>query len=1341
MKVSKFFNHLRQRGAIEISRRIYYFKTLRNIRFEMTNPRRRSLLVAAFLLILALAPLLWWQLRHAGRTQAATMQLTTDGTGITIDVANRYRAIMHTNDSNRFIDYYDRSESDSSPDNTQYSFGPWIIEGGTAYGLTLDDSRKTTILEVTATRIRVRVEGCLDTSAGGACLTDGSNTINVIEDYTFTPFGVYVNSQIDFQSSGVALDSSGSEDGFVWAHLKTDITDGAFDDSASPAIYYGDGETESSTTTDGVAFEDTNNYVTLPGNGNYQSVFVSVPRSGWFDMSGGTDDWYYDENDSGTGDEVYTREQGTTPTGVHHYAWQVHFMDQANLDTEAEREALANDLRNPDLPTYSTGSQWTDGGAVAAGSSPAGASSGLDFNTSNYIDMGDDDAFSISATNQFTVGAWVNFDAFTAQQRVISKRLSGNYEWMLHVPTDGSVRSIIYNDSSGTMLGDLPTATKLSAGQWFHIAMTVDLNAPYHRIYINGVQESEDTTASGTYETSTASPLRVGLDGDGNNGIDGRVDDVRLYNVVLDQAEIVRIMSGDESVKSTNIVGHWNFNENTGSTAHDSSDNGNHGTITGATWTTGYVPDQYNEAEGAYTFNLASGNRGVFDLDGGPNVSTLLNGAATAGASSVTVDSTTGFNSASVAWIDGDKYSHTGTTATTFTGIPSSGDLSVIGHADNTVVASMNRHNPFYKLRNWVGLGLPQSLTMEGKALTIGTDYNASLKPVSVAYWAQDLYMHYPLESTTVGVGDTSLTNSGCSFVAAKYGKGLECNSDAADASVGITEGTDYEIEKGTVDFWLQPKFNHDDNNAHHIFKLRDAGTDDGIHLFKQSGTNDLIFRINQGASNIDYVVDTLDYSWKAGDWLHVRLEWDDTEALSSQQRVYINGVELTHTDSGTDFDSSLLTSPGTLFLGNQNGSDTAECNCIIDEFMLYNSDTTLTQLAVGGNTASSSEYLASETNDYTFSFTAVDGSNRGEYLWIGSDSQFQGLNTDLATLGVDSSAVMTWEYWNGTSWSTLTTTDQTTGASKFTASGNFYWTAPGNWFPYSVNGSTDLYYIRGHLASGSYTTTPVENLIKTDILLLNYLSNLSAPDQTLAFPSHTGSAADSSKGGPPLSHWSMDEAYGTTISDRIGDNHLTASGATWTITGAGMQPNQIYLQFDGSNDYLSRSYDGEFDFTTDSFTVSGWFRHSSTISGTDTLVARATAVNGIGWKVYMNSSGYLCFGIDDTAGTFPEDSACTGAALGSLADSRWHHFSAVKNGTAAITIYVDGLEIGSDTSLGSDATLSGYATLYIGIDADGTSNPWDGFIDNIVVYHYARSAAQVKADFNGQIPQSGVSF
>ena len=114
----------------------------------------------------------------------------------------------------------------------------------------------------------------------------------------------------------------------------------------------------------------------------------------------------------------------------------------------------------------------------------------------------------------------------------------------------------------------------------------------------------------------------------------------------------------------------------------------------------------------------------------------------------------------------------------------------------------------------------------------------------------------------------------------------------------------------------------------------------------------------------------------------------------------------------------------------------------------------------------------------------------------------FSGINVDLQTNGSGTSPDLNWHYWDGDSWADLESISGfTDGTSNLTQDGAVYWSAnPTNWRKYSVNGSTDLYYIRTSLnnSSGTYTTDPVENFIKTDILILQYLSNVTAVDQTL---------------------------------------------------------------------------------------------------------------------------------------------------------------------------------------------------------------------------------------------------
>jgi len=46
---------------------------------------------------------------------------------------------------------------------------------------------------------------------------------------------------------------------------------------------------------------------------------------------------------------------------------------------------------------------------------------------------------------------------------------------------------------------------------------------------------------------------------------------------------------------------------------------------------------------------------------------------------------------------------------------------------------------------------------------------------------------------------------------------------------------------------------------------------------------------------------------------------------------------------------------------------------------------------------------------------------------------------------------------------------------------------------------------------------------------------------------------------------------------------------------------------------------------------------------------------------------------------------------------------------------------------------------LYVGIDTDGSSNPYEGYMDEVIIYPYARSADQINTDFAGG--QTGVVF
>jgi hypothetical protein len=199
--------------------------------------------------------------------------------------------------------------------------------------------------------------------------------------------------------------------------------------------------------------------------------------------------------------------------------------------------------------------------------------------------------------------------------------------------------------------------------------------------------------------------------------------------------------------------------------------------------------------------------------------------------------------------------------------------------------------------------------------------------------------------------------------------------------------------------------------------------------------------------------------------------------------------------------------------------------------------------------------------------------------------------------------------------------------------------------------------------------------------------------------------------------------------------NHGSVESATWEQGCF----SQSCLKYDGTDDHVwVTDSTNHFDFAAVAdFTLTGWFK-SGKSTATQVLLAKyeTTGSDG-GYKVYLNSSGTVSFGIDDDDTSFPEDVATSTVTYD---DSSWHHFAAVKDGTASITLYIDGLPVAEDTSIAATGTLANDDKLYFGIDGDATSNPFSGWLDEFKVYPYARTPDEIKVDYTGSATVLGIS-
>ncbi|MBP9813902.1 LamG domain-containing protein [Candidatus Woesebacteria bacterium] len=216
-----------------------------------------------------------------------------------------------------------------------------------------------------------------------------------------------------------------------------------------------------------------------------------------------------------------------------------------------------------------------------------------------------------------------------------------------------------------------------------------------------------------------------------------------------------------------------------------------------------------------------------------------------------------------------------------------------------------------------------------------------------------------------------------------------------------------------------------------------------------------------------------------------------------------------------------------------------------------------------------------------------------------------------------------------------------------------------------------------------------------------------------------------------------MDEGYGTSIHEENANLSAgTIVGATWKTNELCKTGNCLYL--DGTGDYVSFADDADLNHkATDNFTLEGWFRTPDITSGQRTILAKYNN-SAAGYKVYMDANGYVLFGIDDDTTYSPDDSVSTTSTA--FDDNKWHQFAAVKTGTTSITLYIDGVQYQTDNSIVASGTLSNTDTFYIGIDGNGSSNGFNGFLDEIQLYGSARSASEIKADYLQTTANRGIT-
>ena len=200
----------------------------------------------------------------------------------------------------------------------------------------------------------------------------------------------------------------------------------------------------------------------------------------------------------------------------------------------------------------------------------------LDFDSGGYIDIGNDPALAI--TGDITLSAWVNIDSTSNDDAVINysaigETLETNTLYVMHVRPSG----VLIGHERGLGLNQFfnYSSAVLDYKKWYHLAAVRDDTAKTWKLFVNGSQVESDYNYAISAEGGSSSKLQIGRNAGLGTTIDGRIDDARIYNKALTAAEILELYNKPNEA----LIGHWKLDETSGTTAADSSGNGNDGTM------------------------------------------------------------------------------------------------------------------------------------------------------------------------------------------------------------------------------------------------------------------------------------------------------------------------------------------------------------------------------------------------------------------------------------------------------------------------------------------------------------------------------------------------------------------------------------------------------------------------------------------------------------------------------------------------------------------------------------------------------------------------------------------
>lgn len=167
----------------------------------------------------------------------------------------------------------------------------------------------------------------------------------------------------------------------------------------------------------------------------------------------------------------------------------------------------------------------------------------LSFNGNRYVDCGNRG----NITSDISITAWVYLTDSVVNRNIVTKAWNNAYRF--RVSTD---RKLWFLINDGTSYEVEISDSAISTGQWVHVAVTADFTSQEVKFYINGQLNNTESTSKTEIASSNAGLLIGAFSNTPSEPWKGYLDDVRIYDFVLNAEDVANIYNQGDGSEETN---------------------------------------------------------------------------------------------------------------------------------------------------------------------------------------------------------------------------------------------------------------------------------------------------------------------------------------------------------------------------------------------------------------------------------------------------------------------------------------------------------------------------------------------------------------------------------------------------------------------------------------------------------------------------------------------------------------------------------------------------------------------------------------------------------------------